>query len=184
MYGHSVQVFEHFETCTDTVRSVRSGGYAHVGGIWVPCLPQSDATVFVLSRYCQAARGCCISFCPLESAATYRGTPPHSSSQGAYSQLRYKKPYRKSMLRESKVSSRIGAECLLSGSAHRTSFQAQHRGSPLRLDPEGLLSGSTRGFPTWLNPLWVPWVFLTVAARPLRQPRHCLTRNKGDDKLH
>ena len=29
LYGHSVQVFEHFETCTDTVRSVRSGGYAH-----------------------------------------------------------------------------------------------------------------------------------------------------------
>ena len=29
LYGHSVQVFECFKTCTDTVRSVRSGGYAH-----------------------------------------------------------------------------------------------------------------------------------------------------------
>ena len=29
LYGHSVQVFECFETGTDIVRSVRSGGYAH-----------------------------------------------------------------------------------------------------------------------------------------------------------
>ena len=30
MYGHSIQVSECFKTCTDTVRSVRSGGYARL----------------------------------------------------------------------------------------------------------------------------------------------------------
>ena len=29
LHGYSVPVFEHSETRTDTVRSVRSGGYAH-----------------------------------------------------------------------------------------------------------------------------------------------------------
>ena len=29
LHGYSVQVFEHSETRTDTVRSVRNGGYTH-----------------------------------------------------------------------------------------------------------------------------------------------------------
>ena len=29
LHGYSVQVFEYSETCTDIVRRVRSGGYAH-----------------------------------------------------------------------------------------------------------------------------------------------------------
>ena len=66
----------------------------------------------------------------------------HGSSQRAYSQVRYKKPSRKSMLRESKVSSDseaqrrmsplwLGTENLLSSSAQRVSSPARPRGPPL-----------------------------------------------------
>ena len=46
-----VQVFEHFETCTDTVRSVRSGGYAHAQDESGPRRKNQDTTGRIRSPY-------------------------------------------------------------------------------------------------------------------------------------
>ena len=51
LYGHSVQVFEHFETCTDTDRSVRSGGYAHVQDESGPRRKNQETTGRIRSPY-------------------------------------------------------------------------------------------------------------------------------------
>ena len=69
---------------------------------------------------------------------------------------------------------RLSAEYLLSGSAQETSFQAQHRGSPLRLGLDGLppLGFGTRN--SYLAKHRVggsPWVFsVLLIAMDVRQP--------------